>query len=146
MAKTVKVDKGALAKLESDITKKLMKAPPPKVKPPEKKALENISKSLNKIVPGLDKKILKTIASELAKVGKKHSAKPSKDTIPKVKAMGKIKAPGSGIPSVTIPLKKLMLDEKYGTTGKFELKIWADPKNLEKADKGVMLYFTIKKW
>lgn len=146
MAKTVKVDKGALAKLESDITKKLMKAPPPKVKPPEKKALENISKSLNKIVPGLDKKILKTIASELAKVGKKHSAKPSKDTIPNVKAMGKIKAPGGGIPSVTIPLKKLMLDEKYGTTGKFELKIWADPKNLEKADKGVMLYFTIKKW
>lgn len=146
MAKSIKIDKGALSKLEADITKMLMKAPPPKVKPPEKKALENISKNLNKIVPGLDKKILKLIASELAKAGKKHSAKPSKDAIPIVKATGKIKAPGGSIPSVTIPLKKLMLDEKYGTTGKFELKIWADPKNLEKAEKGVMLFFTLKKF
>ena len=144
MAKTVKVDKGALKKIEDDITKKLMKMPPPKAKPAGKQALENVSKNLNKIVPGLDKKILKLIASELAAVGKKHSAKASKDTVPKVKAIGKIKAPGGGVPSVTIPLKKLMLDEKHGTTGKFELKIWADPKSLEKSDKGVMLYFTIK--
>ena len=144
MGKAVKVDKGALKKIEDEITKKLMKTPPPKAKPEGKKALENVSKSLNKIIPGLDKKILEVIVGELAAVGKKHSAKPSKNTPRKIKPLGKIKAPGGGTPSVTIPLPKLKLDEKHGITGKLELKIWADPKNLEKSDKGVMLYFTIK--
>ena len=81
---------------------------------------------------------------ELAAVGKKHSAKAPKNTPRKIKPLGKMKAPGGGTPSVTIPLTKLKLDEKHGITGKVELKIWGDPKNLEDSKKGAMLYFTLR--
>lgn len=142
MGKKVKIDSGSKKKLEDKVSKMLMKAPPPKAPPPEKKAIEHLSKQLNKIVPGLDKKILTAVADEL----KKHNPKAPKGTPKKIKAIPKMKPPGGGTPSVSIPLLKLKLDEKYGTTGKLELKVWADPKELAKSEKGVMLYFTIKKF
>ena len=112
----------------------------------EKKLTELLNNEVCKQVKSIDQKALKLIAEELVKLGKKNSAKAPEGSIPNVKAMGKPKAPGAGVPSVTIPLKKFMLDEKLGTTGKLELKIWADPSNLAKSEKGVMLNFTILNW
>lgn len=93
-----------------------------------------------------DKKLLKLAAEELAKYAKTKSAKPAPGSIPKVDAKPNPKPPGSGVPSLTIPISEVTLNEALGTKGKFELKVWADPKNFEKADKGVMLYFTVTKW
>ena len=65
---------------------------------------------------------------------------------PNLKAVVKPKAPGSGVPSITIPLKRFLIDVKLGTTAKVDLKIWADPKNLMESEKGVMLYFNVVRW
>ncbi len=136
-----------------------------KLPAPVKKGLESAcqkaTKKLSKVVPGeknkkkvadllakevckgVDQKILKLAAEELAKLGKKQSAKAAPNTIPKITGVPSLKPPGSGSPSFTIPLPEFDVGD---AKGKFELKVWGDPKNLQQSDKGVMLYFTVKSW
>jgi hypothetical protein len=109
----------------------------------EKKLTELLTKEVCK---GVDQKILKFAAEELAKLGKKQSAKAPPNTPPNVTGVPKLKAPGSGVPSLTIPITEFILNEKHDTKAKFELKVWADPKDLQKSDKGIMLNFTIVNW
>ena len=141
------IPSAAKAKIESkckDIAKAVSKVAPGEKN--EKKLEELLNEQCKKQVRSLDKTALKLIAEELKKYAKSKSAKAPPGAIPNVKAIAKPKAPGSGVPSLTIPLKKFMLNEKLGTTGKLELKIWADPANLAKSEKGVMLNFTVVKW
>jgi hypothetical protein len=105
----------------------------------EKKIAELLSE---KVCKDVDQKILTLIAEELAKVGQKHSAKEPPGTIPRVTGIPTLKPPGSGSPSFTIPLPEIDLGED--AKGKFELKIWGDPKELQKADKGAAVFFTVQ--
>lgn len=106
----------------------------------EKKLADLLTKEVCKDV---DQKILKEIAKQLAELGKKSSAKAPANAPPKVKTVPKFKEPGSGVPSFTIPLYKLDLGDGGKSKGKLQLKVWGDPKELEKSDKGVMLNFTV---
>ena len=130
---------------------------------PVKKGLENAcqkaAKKVSKAAPGeknqkkvadlltkhvckeVDQKILKLIAEELAKLGKGASAKAPPNTIPKVSVKPELKDPGSGVPSFTIPLPEF--DVGSDAKGKFELKVWGDPKEFQKADKGVFVKFKV---
>jgi hypothetical protein len=105
----------------------------------EKKVAELLSKHVCKDV---DQKLLTLIAEELAKQGKKYSAKEPPNTPPKLTGVPTLKAPGSGSPSLTIPLPEIDLGDS--AKGKFELQMWGDPKQFEKAEKGAMVYFTVK--
>jgi hypothetical protein len=109
---------------------------------PGEKREEKLAKLLSeKVCKDVDQKILTLIAEELAKVGKKHSAKEPPGTLPKITGVPTLKPPGSGSPSFTIPLPEIDLGDD--TKGKFELKIWGDPKELQKADKGAAVFFTV---
>ncbi|MCA8973546.1 MAG: hypothetical protein KDC98_02440 [Planctomycetes bacterium] len=108
----------------------------------EKKIEKLLRDAVCKEVDGLDQRALRLAAEQLAKVGRSHSAKAANAPV-KVDAKPTIKKPGSGVPSLTLPLRSIMLNERLGTKGKLALKIWADPRNLKNADKGVMLYFTV---
>jgi hypothetical protein len=103
----------------------------------EKKIAELLGE---KVCKDVDQKILTLIAEELAKVGQKHSAK-GPITLPKITGVPTLKPPGSGSPSFTIPLPEIDMGDD--TKGKFELKIWGDPKDLQKADKGAAVFFTV---
>ena len=97
----------------------------------------------------VDQKLLKALAGEIAKQGKARSAKAPKD-VPKkpIKGVPKMWDPGKGVPSVTIPVPwGIPLGAVTGnpkSEGKFNLKIWADPRDYEKQPKGGVLYFTVK--
>lgn len=140
---------------------------PSQVKRDLDNACKNAGEHVRKLVPGgqnkaavakafnqrlckdVDQKLLKALAKELAKQGKKYSAKPAKNTPPKlVKGVPKLTPPGKGVPSVTIPIPWTVpletLTGSQASKGKFEVKIWADPRELEKKEKGGMLYFTVK--
>jgi hypothetical protein len=136
--------------------------PPGSVKAGLENACEKAVKKISKVAPGeknekkladaltkavckdVDQKILKLIAEELAKQGKKHSAKEPPGTLPKITGVPTLKAPGSGVPSFTIPLPEFDMGSDGKTKGKFELKVWGDPKDFQKSDKGGMVYFTVK--
>ncbi len=117
---------------------------------PGRKNKAAVAKAFNqRLCKDVDQKLLKVLAQELAKQGKKYSAKPAKNTPPKlVKGVPKLTQPGKSVPSVTIPIPwAVPLEDLTGnreSKGKFELKIWADPRELEKKEKGGMLYFTVK--
>jgi hypothetical protein len=115
-----------------------------KVAPGEKNEKKLADLLTNKVCKDVDQKILTLIAEELAKLGKKHSAKEPAGTIPKITGVPTLKAPGSGLPSFTIPLPEFDMGGDGKTKGKFELKVWGDPKEFEKKDKGAMVYFTVK--
>ena len=139
---------------------------PPGLKRDLQTACQNAGKRVNKMVPGsknkasmakyfnqqlckdVDQKILKSIAKELAKQGKKHSAKAPKNTPPKiVKGVPKLTRPGKGVPSLTVPVPwSIPMDSVTGnpaSKGKFELQLWADPRELEKKPKCFMVYYTV---
>ena len=137
----------AKSKMESECRKLARKVGT--IAPGEKnegKLTDLLNKEVCSQAKHIDKKILTLIAKELVKVGKAHSAKPAQSAFPRVKAMGKPRAPGSGVPSVSIPLAKFLIGEKLGPVGKLDLKIWANPRDLANTEKGVMLYFTVTKW
>lgn len=124
-----------------------------KVAPGEKneKKLEKIVKDeVCKEVGKLDQTLLKIAAEQLAKMAKGKSAKAPKGSLPKVKIKPTLKMPGSGMPSLTIPISpEILLDKKLGTNLKFSIKIWAaDPKALTdpSSEKGIMLNATVLKW
>ena len=113
----------------------------------EKKLEKLIVDEVCKEVKNLDKKLLKIAAEQLAKLGKSKSAKAPEGTIPKVDGKITMKQPGSGVPSLTIPISpEILLDPKLGTNMKFSVKVWADPKAFDKSEKGVMLNLTVAKW
>jgi hypothetical protein len=110
---------------------------------PGEKIPEKLEKLLSeKVCKDIDKKILTIVAKELAGLGKKHSAKAPPNPIPRVNSQVSFKKPGSDSPSFTIPFPEIDLGGK--TKGKFELDIWGDPRQFEKAEKGVMINFTVK--
>jgi hypothetical protein len=133
---------------------------PSSVKKDLEKTCEKAAKEISKVAPGeknekklaelltekvckdVDEKILTLIAEKIAEEAKKHSAKEPAGTIPKLTAVPSLKAPGSGMPSFTIPLPEF--DMGGDAKGKFELKVWGDPKEFEKKEKGAMVYFTVK--
>ncbi len=141
---------------------------PPEVKKGLEKQCKKAGKKISKIAPGeknekkleklivdevckevknLDKKILKIAAEQLAKLGKSKSAKAPEGGIPKVDGKISMKQPGSGVPSITIPISpEILLDPKLGTNMKFSVKVWADPKAFEKSDKGFTVNMTVAKW
>jgi len=104
----------------------------------EKKLADLLSK---KVCKDVDDKILIAIAEELAKFGKKNSAKEPPGKLPKITGIPTLKAPGSGSPSFTIPLPEF--DMGGDTKGNVKLQIWGDPKDFQKAEKGAMVYFTV---
>lgn len=109
---------------------------------PGEKTSDKVSKLLSeKVCKNIDQKILTLVAKELAGLGKKHSGKAPPGTIPKVSGVPTLKKPGSDSPSFTIPFPEISIG---GKKGKFELDLWGDPKQFEKAEKGVMVYFTVK--
>lgn len=109
-----------------------------------------VAKAFNqRLCKDVDQKLLKALAKELAKQGEKYSAKPAKNSPPKVvKGVPKLTPPGKGVPSVTIPIPWTVpletLTGSQDSKGKFEVKVWADPRESEKKEKGGMLYFTVK--
>ncbi|HEX2473237.1 MAG TPA: hypothetical protein VHK01_00740 [Lacipirellulaceae bacterium] len=133
---------------------------PSNVKKGLEKTCEKAAKEVSKIAPGeknekklaelltekvckdVDEKILTLIAEKIAEEAKKHSAKEPPGTLPKITPVPTLKAPGSGMPSFTIPLPEF--DMGGDAKGKFELKVWGDPKEFEKKEKGAMVYFTVK--
>jgi len=136
--------KSAKDKLENTCKKivgEVSKAVPGEKNPGKVRNLLN--KSLCKEARKLDQHALKLIAQQLAKVGKAHSATPPKYAPPQVKGVGTLKKPGSGVPSITIPLKSFNLPDNLGT-GNLKLKIWADPRDLRGTEKGVFLNFSIQ--
>ena len=118
------------------VTKEVSKAVPGKKN--EKKVADLLAK---KVCKNVDQKLLKLIAQEIAKTAKKASSK-ANDAIPKVSAVPTMKKPGSGVPSFTIPLPEFDMGED--AKGKFKLKVWGDPKQFEKKEKGAMVFFTVE--
>jgi hypothetical protein len=133
---------------------------PSSVKKDLEKTCEKVAKDLSKVAPGeknekklaellsekvckdVDEKILTLIAEKIAEEAKKHNPKEPPGTIPKITPVPTLKAPGSGLPSFTIPFPEI--DMGGDAKGKFELKVWGDPKDFEKKEKGAMVYFTVK--
>ena len=140
---------------------------PPRLKRDLDTACKKAGEKASKLVPGrkrkakaakyfnqqlckeVDRKLLKAIAKELAEQGKSRSTKAPDNVPPKlVKGVPKMSEPGKGVPSLTVPVPwSIPLEGVTGnpdTKGKFELKIWADPREPEKKPKGGMLFFTVK--
>ena len=129
--------KGDLEKACKKAVEKIKKAVPGEKN--EKKVAEALNKQVCKDV---DQKLLKLLAEQIAKQAKKKSAKAPAGAPKKVDAKPKMTAPGSGSPSFTLPLANFDLLGDPKKDSKLELKVWGDPRELEK-DKGAMLYFTV---
>ncbi len=127
------------------VAKKVGKA----VKPIDDKGkLEKaINEKCKKEIKSIDKTATKFLVDQLKKeLAKKNKKIDGETPIPKVDSQWKPKPPGSGVPSLTIPITEFVLDPKHDTKGKFSIKVWADPRDFEKQDKGVMVNFTIVNW
>ncbi len=106
-----------------------------------------IVKACQKEVKKIDKTIVKFFAEKLKEeLEKKKKIPAGPKPIPKVNPKWVPKPPGSGVPSVTIPITEWVVDPKLGTKAKFSIKVWADPRDFKKQDKGVMVNFTVVKW
>ena len=109
----------------------------------EKAFVKKCQKEAGKI----DKTVVKFFAEELKKeLAKKNKKVDGATPIPKVDGKFLPKPPGSGVPSVTIPITEFVLDPTHDTKGKVSIKVWADPRQFEKKDKGVMVNFTVVNW
>lgn len=114
-----------------------------------KKAEEAVAKGVCKEIKSVDKKAVQFFADQLKKALDKKNKKPAgpgAGTLTKVKPKWTAKKPGSGVPSVTIPITQWVIDRKLDTKAKVSVKIWADPRELEKSDKGVVVNFTVVNW
>ncbi|MEN1680197.1 MAG: hypothetical protein AAGJ46_11435 [Planctomycetota bacterium] len=107
----------------------------------EKKLAELLNKQVCK---GVDQKLLKLLAEQIAKQAKKASAKADPNAPKKIDAKPSLKKPGSGVPSLKLPLGSFDLLGDKAKDSKLELLIWADPADFEKKDKGLMLNFTVR--
>lgn len=138
----------AKKKMESackKVAKKVGKA----VKPIDDKGkLEKaINEKCKKEIKSIDKTVVKFFAEQLKKeLAKKNKKVDGETPIPKIDKKWVPKPPGSGVPSLTIPVTELVLDQQNDVKGKFSIKVWADPRAFEKKDKGAMVYFTVVNW
>lgn len=105
-----------------------------------------ITEKCKKEIKSIDKTAVKFSADQLKKELAKKNKNISPDPVPKVDAKWKPKPPGSGSPSLTIPITEFVVDPKHDTKGKVSIKVWGGPREFEKADKGVMVNFTIVNW
>ncbi len=105
-----------------------------------------ISEACKKEIKSIDKTVVKFFADQLKKELAKKNKKISPDPVPKVDPKWQPKPPGSGLPSLTIPITEFLMDPKLDTKGKVSIKVWGDPRQFEKADKGVMVNFTVVNW
>ncbi|MCL6283744.1 hypothetical protein M3P21_09410 [Ruegeria sp. 2012CJ41-6] len=104
-------------------------------------------KKCQKEVKSVDKTVVKFFAEQLKKeLAKKNKKVDGEASIPRVDGKWVPTPPGSGVPSLTIPITDFVLDPKLGTKGKVSIKVWADPREFEKKDKGVMVNFTVVNW
>ena len=104
-------------------------------------------KKCQKEVKNVEKTAVKFLADQLKKeLAKKNKKIDGEAPIPKVDKKWVPKPPGSGVPSLTIPITEFVMDPALDTKGKVSIKIWADPREFEKKDKGVMVYFTVVNW
>lgn len=134
-------------KMESEckkIAKKVGKSIKPEVA--GKKIEAAVTKGVCKEIKSIDKKAVQFLVDQLKKELDKKNKKPAEASVPKIpKATAKWspKKPGAGVPSITIPITEWVLDSKLDTKAKFSIKVWADPREFEKKDKGVMVNFTV---
>lgn len=141
------IPKAVKKKLEGECMKIAKKAGK-KIKPEKlgDKAEDAIKEHVCKEVKNVDKKIVELVVGELKKHLEKSKKKDDSIPSPDAKPVGTLKAPGSGVPSVSIPITEWVVDKQLDTKAKFELKIWADPRDLQKKDKGIMLNFSVVQW
>jgi len=97
----------------------------------------------------IDQRLLKLIFKQLADQAKKHSATEPDNTPSKpIKTVPKMSSPSKGVPSVKIPVPwSIPLAGITGnpkSEGKFNVEIWADPRDFEKKSKGAVLNFSVK--
>lgn len=137
----------AKKKMESEC-KKIAKKVGKTIKPEfaGKKIEDAVTKGVCKEVKSVDKKVVQFLVDQLKKEldkKKKGAAGSNPPVIPKATAKWSAKKPGAGVPSITIPITEWVLDPKLDTKAKFSIKVWADPREFEKKDKGVMVNFTV---
>lgn len=100
-----------------------------------------------KEVGTVDKTVLKFFVDQFKKeLAKKNKKVDGTIPVPKVQGKWVPKPPGSGVPSLTIPITEFVLDPKHDLKGKVGIKVWADPRDLEKSEKGVMVNFSVFSW
>ena len=130
-------------KLEADcnkIAKKVGKAAKPVGL--DDKAKKAIRDGICKEVKNLDKHATEMLVSALKSKFKKEKPK---SIVPHLGAKVKpvMKAPGSGVPSLTFTITDKIFDKSSKLDGKVEVKLWADPRDLEKKEKGGFLNLTV---
>ena len=79
-------------------------------------------------------------------MAKKNKIKAGPKPIPKVDPKWVPKPPGSGVPSLTIPITEWVMVSKRDTKAKSSIKIWTNPRDFEKSDKGLMVNFPVVNW
>jgi hypothetical protein len=135
------IPKAAKKKMETackKVAKKVGKA----VKPVgDKGKLEKaIVAACKKEIKSFDKTAVKFFAEKLQEnLAKKNKIKAGPKPIPKVNPKWVPKPPGAGVPSVSFDITEWVVDPKLDTKAKFSIKVWADPRDFEKADKGMMV-------
>ena len=113
-----------------------------KLAPGEKNKKRLAEKLTTGVCKDVDQKILKLVASELAKFAKGKNAKVPPGVGPaKIKGVPAFKEPGHGVPSFSIPLYDL--DVGSGNKAKFELMVWVDPQDFDNKDKGGAVSFKV---
>ncbi len=108
------------------------------------KAKKAIRDGICKEAKNLDKHATELLVAALKSQLKKE--KPKANSLaphPGAKVKPVLKEPGSGVPSLTLPITDFVFDKKDKVKGKVNVKVWADPRELEKKDKGAMLFFTV---
>lgn len=142
------IPKAAKAKMIAacrKVAKKVGKA----VKPVDSggKLEDAIVKSCKKEIMSIDKTAVRFFAEKLKEaLDEKHHHTAGPQSVKKVAPKWVPKPPGSGVPSLTIPITEWVLDKKNDTKAKFSIRVWANPKDLKKSDKGFFVNFTVLNW
>lgn len=110
----------------------------------DEKAKKAIRDGICKEARNLDKHATELMVAALKEILKKQKPK-TNELVPHPGAKMKpvLKEPGKGLPSLTIPVTDMVFDKKNKVKGKVNIKIWGDPRELQKKEKGGMLYFTV---
>ena len=113
-----------------------------------KKLEKKIAERCKKEIKTIDKKVVQFLVDKLKEELDKKNKKKDEGVpkIPKATAKWTPKSPGSGVPSLTIPITQYVLDKQLDTKAKFSIKVWADLRDFKKSDKGVMVNFTVVNW
>ena len=106
-----------------------------------------IADKCRKEVRTIDKTAVQFFADKLREALDKKNKRPAgPGPMPRASAKWVPKPPGSGVPSLTIPITEWVVDPRHDTRARFSIKVWADPRDLKKTDKGAMVHFTVVNW